>query len=187
MANNSSLNVSTGKPNATGAIFTAPAGTALPMDAVTPLAATFENMGYASEDGVTNSITADISDIKAWGGDTVLSVQTDHAETYKFVCIETNLRVLKEFYGENNVTEDGEGNIIIKSMAGDAAAHPWVIELLLNSGRIQRIVIPNGKLGERGDVVYTDGDAINYEMTINALPDEKGVKSYKYIAAPVAA
>ncbi|MCL2492507.1 MAG: phage tail protein [Clostridiales bacterium] len=186
MENNNNANVSTGKPKATGAIFVAPTGTPLPMNAVDPLSEAFKNLGYASEDGVTNASDESKEEIKAWGGSTVLTVQTKYGETFQFVCIETNIAVLKEYYGAENVTEDRNGNITIKSGPGDASAHPWVIEMLLNSGRIQRIVIPNGKLGERGDITYTDGDAIGYDMTITALPDDEGKTAYRYIATPIA-
>jgi len=182
---NNAENVSVGKPKATGAIFAAPKGTAVPKDATTALSNAYENVGYADGSGITSAVKADSSEIKAWGGDTVLTVQTSHSETFKITCIETNINVLKEFYGEDNVAMENN-TLVIKSMAGDAVAHPWVIELLMNAGRIQRIVIPNGKLSERGDIAYTDGDAIKYEMTITALPDSDGVKSYRYIASPVA-
>jgi len=185
MADNNALNVSTGKPlKATGAVFSAPAGSTLPPDAVTPLDAAFKALGYVSTDGVKNNTAITTQDINAWGGDVVLSALTGYKETFAFGLIETSLGVLKEYYGEDNVSE-ASTHITVKHQATDESGHPWVIEIGLNGGRIKRIVIPNGKIGERGEISYTDGNAIVYNLTVNALPDSAGYSAYSYITKVV--
>ena len=96
MSKNNAKNVTTGKPKVGGAVFRAPLGTAIPGDAVSDLDQAFKNLGYISEDGVTNSNSAETDSVKAWGGDTVLEFEKERPDTFEFTMIEgLNVEVLK--------------------------------------------------------------------------------------------
>ena len=65
-------NVSAGKPKIGGAIFRAPLGTTLPKDAKAALEPAFKELGYCSDDGITNSNSPETDNVKASGGHNVL-------------------------------------------------------------------------------------------------------------------
>lgn len=178
-------NVSTAKPKIGGAIASAPLGTTLPTDATSALPAAFKSLGYISEDGLVNTNTPDSDTIKAWGGDTVASVQTEKEDTFQYTLIEaTNIDVLKEVYGSGNVSGDLETGITIQANAKDLEEHVLAVDVVLKGGILKRIVIPNGKVSELGDINYTDEDAIGYETTLTAVPDSAGNTHYEYIVKP---
>ena len=175
-------NVAAGKPAVGGALSVAPAGTTLPTDATTALGGAFTNLGYISSDGVTKTISRETEEIKAWGGDTVLTTQTEYSEKFTFSLLETlDANVKKLVYGDANVTETN-GGITAISNSAELAEHAMVFEMI-QGGRAVRRVVPCAKVTEIGEITYVDGEPVAYELTITALPDASGNASYEYTAA----
>lgn len=183
MSAGTTANVTTGKRRVDGGIYFAPAGTTAPTDATTTLASAFKNLGYVSEDGVTNSLSKETNEIKEWGGDTVDTVLTGQTDTFTFKFIESfNVDTLKCIYGTSNVSESS-GAITITVNAKDAPSGVYVIDMIQRGGRMKRIVIPNGKITELGDIVYKADEAVGYDCTLAANLDSSGNTHYEYIGA----
>ncbi|KRL73529.1 hypothetical protein [Ligilactobacillus saerimneri] len=175
-------NVTAAKPKVGGAVYSAPLGTELPKDAVTPLNEAFKALGYISDDGLSNTNSPDSDSVKAWGGDTVLTTQTEKEDTFSYTLIEAlNVDVLKEVYGADNVTGTLEDGIVIKANSKELPSHSIVVETILNGGVLKRVVLPVAKVSEIGDITYSDGDPVGYEITMQAMPDSDGNTHYEYI------
>lgn len=181
--------VSTGKPKANGAVYRAPLGTTLPTDASTALDGAFVELGFVSEDGVSNNNSPDSDTVKDWGGQTVLVLQNEKPDEWTLTLIEAlNPNVLKTVYGDSKVTYDsGAGTITVQATADQLADKIYVIDMAMKGGAMKRVVIPIGSISEVGEVVYKADEAVGYEITLAALPDSSGVTHYEYIKLAAAA
>ena len=178
---NTATNVSTGKPNISGAVFTAPLGTTLPTDATTALSSDFVCLGFVSEVGLENSNEMDVSTIKAWGGVIIYRSLTELTDNFSLALIESeNPDVLKAVYGTNNVTV-GTTDTHLSVKAENPEERVWVFDLALRGGKAKRIVISDGAVTEREAITYNDSDPIAYGITVTAYPDANGKTHEEYL------
>ena len=179
---NTATNVTAGKPNINGAIYRAPLGTTLPTDSSTSLNSAFKCLGYCGDAGLVNSASRESTDIKAWGGDTVLNIQTSFSDTFKFTLLEVlNTDVLKAVHVDANVSGALATGITVNVNSKEQSDCCWVIEMVMRNSAVKRIVIPCGKITEMSDVTYSDSAAVGYEVTVTATPDSSGNTHYEYI------
>ena len=188
MADSNASLVTAAKPGVQGGVsFAAPTGTTLPTDVATVLAAAFVKHGYISEDGLTDTEDISSDDIPAFGGDTVLIVVTSRKHTFALTFIQSlDPDVQREVYGADNVeVDEATGLTMIRRNGATMPRRVFVFELLLTGGKVKRIVVPEGQVTERGDVVYSDGEPVGYEVTISAYPSDlfDGDTAREYLGA----
>lgn len=165
-----------------GPIYWAPIGTTLPTSVSAALDSAFKSLGYVSEDGVTNDNSPESDTVKAWGGTTVLNMQTDRPDTFGFTMLEhLNSDLLKVIYGSDNVTVGEDGEISVSVNAADMIHGSWVIDSILLDGKKDRVVIPDGVISEIGTITRSDSEPIGYELTVTAIPDASGNYHYNYM------
>lgn len=165
---NKAEEVLVGKPLVSGGVYRAPSGTTLPADVTTALDAAFKGVGYVVYGGVTQAIGASTTPLKAWGGSVVRVLQTEHNLTYALGLMQTNATNMAIYYGDASTTGDLTAGLTTKVTAAELEHASWVIELKDGDYR-GRVVIEDGQVTERGDVVYQDEDAAVLPITITAF------------------
>jgi hypothetical protein len=152
------------------AVYAAPLGTTLPTTATAALNNAFVDLGWVSEDGVTNTISRETTKHKAWGGETVKVTQDNYTETVKLTLLESSAEVLGVVYGSDNVTESGD-TITVEHSRLMLEHQSFVIDFI-DGDRAGRIVIRDGQVTELGDVMYVHKDLTRYEITIDVFKPE---------------
>lgn len=163
----------------TGGILAGPLGTTLPTDTTTEPAAGFVARGYVGEDGLTMTTNRTSEKIRAWGGDAVRVVQTEHDVTFAWSYLETTELTAADVFGEDNVTS-AAGLTSIRLNSEPLPHKSWVFEMKDGDKRV-RVVVPDGQITEIGDTQFVHTAATAHQVTLEAFPGEDGVKAFVYI------
>lgn len=167
-------NITIGLPKPGGAIYVAPAGTELPTDADSPLAEGFVNLGYISEDGVTNTTGEETDEVKSWGNETVIVSQTSFSKTMVFNLLESaRVAALQFVRGKDNVKTEEDGSIKSGETGETLPRCVIVVDTIQNNGsdkpRFHRMVFGDAQVTDRsGDQTYNNSDPVTYPVTVTA-------------------
>lgn len=184
MLDASKVLVGTADQTSTGAILSAPLGTALPTGIADQLNDAFKDSGYVSSDGLSFTIDDSTSDINEWNGALVRRLLESRDVTFSWSHLETNAESLKNTFGDENVvvtpaTESDGEKITVSIGAKLPAAKSWVFKLKDGAHRIL-IVVPNGQITSVDEVSFTSSDAITWPVTLSTYADENGHNCYIY-------
>jgi len=153
----------------TGAVYEGPTTATPPVDADTPLTG-LTDLGYVSEDGVTETRDRSTDTVKAWQNAAIVrTLVTEGTLTYQLTLLETKKEVLELYYGAQVAAD---GSIIIDPTAS-SGRRSLVIDVIDGDDFI-RIYIPSGEVTEVGDQVYANGEPIGYEVTVTAYQGTYG-------------
>lgn len=165
-------NVTANKSATGGAVFTAPAGTTLPTDATTALADAFKSLGLIHEDGIKDNTNIETGSVKDMNGNEIWSDQTGFSKTFVYKLMEAlNEEVIKENYGSENVTGTLATGLTIVETSTPLPEKIYVIDLVKGNGVKERIVIPRGKVVQRGERTYKASDPEGFDMTLSCTYD----------------
>lgn len=135
------------------------------INATSALPVAWVDLGYFSEDGLTENKERDSNEIPAWqNGDIVRTVYTKGKLTLNGTLIETKVETVETYYGSAVNTTDGSVEINPIDTGG---RHAWVLDYI-DGDKYVRLYIPDGEVTETGEVTIAGTDAVGYEITIQA-------------------
>ena len=171
-------NIAIVRPVVDGAAWCAASTAATPSSATAALDG-FSSLGWLTEDGISMSVNKETTDLKGFGGDTALTIQTSHDVEFKFKPMEWNEVVAKEMFGDANVIE-GAAKVTING--GDLPTRKYVFDMRGRGNQLIRVVVPNCKVTAIGELPFKHDEPMAAELTLKAFPDATGNKVYIYKA-----
>ena len=172
---NQTGNVSVGKGADGAYAWIAPYGTALPTDNTSAPGAGFRVLGFIDENGVTFSDSSNSTTHNDMSGNAIATSSGAVSKTASMTWVELKKATLDLVYGADNVT-DADGVIDYVDKGPDSTLWSIVYDFLLDGGRKYRVIVPQCKLGELGDMTVNYQTLIGRQTTMNVLydPDVEG-------------
>lgn len=159
---------------ANGTIYIAPSGTAVP-STVTAAWTGFNQLGYASEDGVKLSRSMDTNMVKGWQSiSTLRYLITGVGVTAAFTLLQTNKDVIPLYFGGGSITSQGGG-----SFKFDISSAPTVDERTfgvewVDGSFTYRLTVPRVMVTDTGETTVGRSDAIQWPFTLSAMSPSSG-------------
>ena len=153
-----------------GHVYVAPAGTTLPTD-LSPLAATWVDLGYVTEDGVGFSFGREVEDLNAWQGDKIRTLSTKEPASCNFSLMQTNATILTVAFGGGEVTENVDKNVFTFTppKSGTNTERSLVIEFNDGTAITYRYVIQRSQIEGNVDFTLVRSGALTYPLTMGIL------------------
>lgn len=168
-----------------GVVSTATFGATAPTTAVSVLGVGWTDLGYVSEDGVTETTDTSSEKIRAWQKNKVVrTVVTEGSVSWKLVLLQTSADTVALYYG--GTVDDTNGSIVLDP----TRVRPTIALVIdvIDGDEIIRTYAPEAQVTEIGDQVYQNGAPIGYEVTIEATHNEAlGGSAKKFYTALVEA
>ena len=182
-------------PRTTGSIMWGPLTSTLPTTSYAtlvagtgsgPAATGLSDLGFADENGLKQKEDRSTTDMFAWGGSLVGTLQDKYSRTMTFKLLQfNNNNVAAAGYGISNVsyvpaTTSNGNEIAIQMNAKLLDTRAWVFDGIYNAA-LARVVIPIGRVVTVGEVDMTNKAYMTTECTLKAYPDNANNHGYMYL------
>jgi len=166
-------NVNLGIGLATGMVYMAEAGTALPSSPLSDLSSDWKSIGAITSDGITWATGKDSEPLRNWAKETERLTASDEGGTVTAPLMYTDKATLEAIFGASNVSysaaTSSTGNITSVTVAPGVSASPKAFLFLMKDGDDMMFVgTTKGIVRDVSDISFAPTSAIVWEATIEA-------------------
>lgn len=156
----------------TGAILSAPVGTAFPADISVAPAAAFADHGLTTPDGITLTPNIDSWEVEAWqSASPVRRGVRRRAYDAKFKLLQTSRDNIALAHGGGTWT-GAAGKFVYNPPAGGTSdERAWIFQYT-DGAFHYRYCVPRATLSSLGDLKLVNNDALGYDCTVSFIGDD---------------
>lgn len=166
------LNAELARVGVTGGVTKAPLGTPIPTD-MSPWVEPWVDMGYISDDGLTESVDADTEEFTPWQSNQPIRIEyTRETWTFQATFWESKYETIATYYraDRSDFEEREDGLIVMHQPAKPKRTRSAYGFDVIDGDYARRIITPSADVTDRDDVVYKSDTVIGYNVTITAYP-----------------
>lgn len=158
-----------------GTFVVAPVGTTAPTDPYSSWGAGWVDLGYVTEDGLTEALNENRQEFKAWGYNSAIRTQvTDRAATFKVTFQQTNYLTLALYYGVDaaDMTSSGTGGTQYMSFNEPQSSEPMYYAIgmdVVDDDKPKRIIVARAEVTAKGDLPHKSDSVTAYDLTFTSL------------------
>ena len=162
----------------TGALYTGEKGSTFPIE-MGAWTAPFVDLGYISDEGITENREADTTPFTPWQTNAPIRVETtSEIITWETVLWTTSFDTVSVYFKvkEADMEVGTTDTAVVSFVDGDKKdrdLRAWGIDVI-DGVYARRVSIPNGEVTERGGLTYRKDQLIGYPITITAYPGPDG-------------
>lgn len=161
-----------------GHVYVAAVGSAIPANVSLPFSASWTELGYVTEDGVSFTPSVDINDINAWQSKVpVKQSLTGINFDVKFSLMQTTQKASSLFFFGQPWTVAAPNARMTVSSSPQLDERALAVEYTDDEGSLNRIILPRALVTDREDLTLNRSDAVTWGLTFKAL-DYNGTVIY---------
>lgn len=159
-----------------GTISIAPVGTAAPADEVAALSASYTDLGYTTEDGVTFRYNEDKGEVRAWqSGFRVRSIVNNRDAELEFVLEQWDKETVKLAFGGGTWSTVTAGHFkYVPPGISDAIYQRELVVSWVDGAKHYRLVVPKFEISDQIETQMQRGQQSNLPLTGKVIGADVG-------------
>ena len=147
--------------------------------------ATHTNLGYISDDGVTENRDEDNEEFVPWQENSAIRQEiTKSVVSFEFTLWQSTAATAGFYYGValSDMRKNADGSVYFEESGKPDLKRNQVVLTVVDGDKARRIVLANAQVTERQEINYKSDEMIGYGVTVTGYPGPEGWSARRIFA-----